>query len=240
MMSRYGIKIYLDSADLDVMRDVDKKHPGVIEGFTTNPTLMRAAGVRDYAAFARDALKLAAGRPVSFEVIADDLDTMLKQGRKIAGWGDNACVKIPVTTTDGSPTGRVYNKLITEGARVNVTAVFTVEQVQQVMSGFGKKSPLGIISVFAGRVANAGVDPREHIQRCKGKLRSLRCEAELLWASPRQVYDVFHSSRAGADIITLTPPLIEQLDLLGTDLEEYSLQTVQMFYRDAVKSRLKL
>lgn len=239
-MSKYGIKIYLDSADIDIMKDVNKRHPGVVEGFTTNPTIMRAAGVRDYEAFARDALKLSAGRPVSFEVIADDLDTMLKQGRKIAGWGDNACVKIPVTTTDGSPTGRVYNKLVAEGARVNVTAVFTVEQVQQVMSGLGPRSALGVVSVFAGRVANAGVDPREHVQRCKGKLRSLRCEAELLWASPRQVYDVVNAHEAGADIITLTPSLIEQLDLLGTDLEEYSLQTVQMFYRDAVKSRLKL
>lgn len=232
-------RIFLDGADVETVLAVEKKYPGLVKGYTTNPTLMRAAGVTDYAAFAADMLYAAGGRPVSFEVLADDEDEMVRQARVIAAWGsgselDDVYVKIPVTFTSGESTGPVIRTLVQEGAHVNVTAVFTVAQVQRVANDLAGYSELGIVSVFAGRVANAGHHPVAHVAQCRAVLQHLGSRADVLWASPRQVYDVVAARSAGADIITLTPALIDQLHLIGKSLTGYSRETVQMFRDDAL------
>jgi transaldolase len=230
MLADRKIKIFADTADLAQMRSMADLGAG---GFTTNPTLMRRAGVTDYRAFAREALAIAAGRPVSFEVVSDDFGEMERQAREIASWGQNAYVKIPVTDTSGASSAWLIATLAHAGVPVNVTAVFTQEQVEDARSalswGVG-----GVVSVFAGRLADTGADPLSFVRDCTRFLRGPKePRVELLWASPRQVYDVVLAERAGADIITMTPELIAKLSLLGKDPAEYSLETVRMFYADA-------
>jgi transaldolase len=237
----FGIEIYADLANVMTMRNLDAQYPGVVGGFTTNPTLMRSAGVEDYETFARQALEVSGERPISFEVVADDLPGMERQGRRIASWGGgNVFVKIPVTTTTGESTGPVIHALAESGVHVNVTAVFTMRQVERVAADLGEYSDRAIVSVFAGRIANAGHDPRHYVSRCKHELDNMLCHADVLWASSRQVYDVVQARRAGATIITLTPMLIDQLHVLDRDLTEYSLDTVKMFRSDALAAGYEL
>ena len=240
MANDFGIKIYLDCANLTVMKGVEARHPGLIDGFTTNPTLMRKAGVTDYETFAKDVLDHADGRPVSFEVTADNFSEMGRQAEKIASWGgDNIFVKIPVTTTKRTTTrttttAPLVRSLLGMGIRVNVTAVFTVDQIERLITDLRMERGRVIVSIFAGRIANAGVDPVARVSRCVDKMCLAGWRGDVLWASPRQVFDVVQAKLAGADIITLTPALIDQLHLLGKNLNEYSLETVRMFYDDAV------
>lgn len=226
------IKLFADGADLDGIRRL--RNDPRIKGFTTNPTLMRRAGVADYEAFARAVLAAEPDRPVSFEVFADDFPTMIAQGRAIASWGRNVNVKIPVTTTDGTFAGPVIAALTAEGVAVNVTAVMTPAQVAAIAACLLPDVP-AIVSVFAGRVADTGLDPVPLMAECVGILRPLP-HAELLWASPRELLNIFQADAIGCHIITATSDVLNKLDLVGRDLEGYSLETVRMFFSDAQRA----
>jgi transaldolase len=226
------IKIFADGADLKGIFEMHKNP--LIAGFTTNPTLMRKAGVSDYETFARKLLEAVTDRPISFEVFADDFPTMISQGRAIASWGKNVNVKVPVMNTKGEFTGPVLRALASDGVELNVTAIMTTEQVRAVSAVLESSVP-AIVSVFAGRIADTGVDPVPHMREC-GRILASCPKAELLWASPRELLNIFQADEAGCEIITCTNDLITKLSLVGKDLVEYSRETVQMFYRDATAS----
>jgi transaldolase len=231
-----NIKIFADGADLKGILEM-KENP-LISGFTTNPTLMRKAGVANYEVFARKVLEKVTDRSVSFEVFADDFPTMIRQGRVIASWGKNVNVKIPVTNTKGEFSGVVLRALAVEGAKLNVTAIMSADQVRAVSEMLDPAIP-AIVSVFAGRIADTGIDPVPLMRKCKEILAS-RPKAELLWASPRELLNIFQADEAGCDIITVSHELLAKLSLIGKDLDEYSLETVQMFYRDAAASGFEI
>jgi len=228
----FKIKVFADGADLDVIRDMSQR-PG-IKGFTTNPTLMRGAGVDDYSSFARDVLAIVKDRPVSFEVFADDLPTMETQAREIASWGPNVNIKIPITNTKGESTADLIGRLSHGGIAVNITAMFTLPQVQAIVDVIDPSTP-AILSVFAGRIADAGRDPIPLMQEAL-KMMEPRPLAELLWASPREVLNVVQANEIGCHIITITDGIINKLSGLGKDLDQFSLETVEMFYNDAQKA----
>ncbi|MDP4025863.1 transaldolase [Methylobacterium sp. NEAU 140] len=236
-MRPFKIKLFADGAELEAMLALYRN--SLIAGFTTNPTLMRKAGITDYAGFARQVIAAIPDRPVSFEVFADDIDDMIMQGREIARWGANVNVKIPVTTTTGEYTGRVIETLSDRGIMLNVTAIMTLAQVEQVARSLRGEAP-HIVSVFAGRIADTGIDPVPHMVACREALRAIAPRAQLLWASPRELLNVYHADEAGCDIITATPDILAKLQLGGKDLAEYSLETVQMFYRDATAAGFKI
>lgn len=229
MLDKLKVKIFADGADLEGIRAL-AANP-LIKGFTTNPTLMRKAGVDDYEAFAKDVLKAVGGRPVSFEVFADDFGAMERQARKIASWGGNVTVKIPVTNTNREFSGPLIARLSGAGVRLNVTAILTLEQVRAVADALATETP-AIVSVFAGRVADTGRDPVPLMKKAVDILES-KPKAELLWASPREILNVFQADAIGCHIITVTPDVLAKLKLIGKDLAEYSLETVKMFHRDA-------
>ena len=223
------VKIFADGADLP---GITKLYANpVIKGFTTNPTLMRKAGVTDYAAFAREILKVVPDRPVSFEVFADDFPEIERQAHEIASWGANVNVKIPVTTTKGQFCGPVIQRLSAAGVVVNVTALMTLEQVKQVTECLSPKT-VAIISVFAGRVADTGRDPVPMMAEAV-KVMKAKPKAELIWASPRELLNIFQADDVGCHIITVTHDVLAKLSLVGKDLDEYSLDTVKMFHGDA-------
>lgn len=223
------IKIFADGADIKAMREA-AANP-LIKGFTTNPTLMRAAGVSDYRAFALEALAMIPNRPISFEVFADDFPSMADQALEIASWGPNVYVKIPVTNTRREFSGPLIATLSRAGVRLNVTAILTLEQVSRVAAALAENVP-AVVSVFAGRVADTGRDPVPHMAEALRLLHN-RPEAELLWASPREVLNIFQADAIGCHIITVAPDHLKKLTLAGKDLGDYSLETVEMFYRDA-------
>jgi transaldolase len=223
------VKIFADGADLKGMKEAAAQP--LVKGFTTNPTLMRQAGVSDYKAFALEVLKLIPDRPVSFEVFADDFPTMEAQGREIASWGDNVYVKVPVTNTKGEFAGPLMTRLSSSGIKLNVTAIMTNEQVKAVAAALAKNVP-AIVSVFAGRIADTGRDPVPLMSEAVALLKD-RPQAELLWASPRELLNIFQADEIGCHIITVTGDVIRKLALVGKDLDGYSLETVAMFYRDA-------
>jgi transaldolase len=228
-LERLRVKLYCDGADLDNIQALCS-NPS-IKGFTTNPTLMRKAGVVDYQAFAHRLLGMVHPRPVSFEVFADDPEEMEEQALAIAGWASNVNVKIPVTNRAGVFMGPLIHRLSATGVALNVTAILTLGQVEEVVRALYPGTP-AIISVFAGRIADTGVDPVPIMKRAANIVRSLPM-VELLWASPREVLNIFQADEAGCDIITVPPDLLKKLDLIGKDLKEYSLETVAMFHRDA-------
>ena len=230
------IKIFADGADLQGILDMHKNP--LIGGFTTNPTLMRKAGVSDYESFARNLLETITDRPISFEVFADDFPTMISQARTIASWGKNVNVKVPMTNTRGEFTGSVLRTLAAEGIELNVTAIMTAGQVRAVSDALEPDVP-AIVSVFAGRIADTGIDPVPHMSECKHILAS-RPKAELLWASPRELLNIFQADQIGCHIITCTNDMLAKLSLVGKDLVEYSRETVQMFYRDATASAFSI
>jgi transaldolase len=225
-----GIKIFADGASVPSMLE-SAKDPR-IQGFTTNPTLMRKAGIADYRAFAREVLDVITDKPVSFEVFADDFPEMRRQALDIATWGRNVYVKIPVTTTRGESTAALVNELSHAGVRVNVTAICTLDQVRAHADALAGGAP-SVVSVFAGRIADTGVDPVPVMRTALETCRRAGSGIELLWASPREVLNVAQAREAGVHIITMTDDLLKKLDLLGKDLDEYSLDTVRMFHRDA-------
>ena len=223
------VKLFADGADLAGMKEM-AANP-MIKGFTTNPTLMRKAGIADYKAFAREVLAAIPDRPVSFEVFADDFPTMETQALEIASWGRHVNVKIPVTNTKSEFSGPLIERLSKQGVQLNVTAVMTLDQVKRVTERLHADTP-AIISVFAGRIADTGRDPvpvmAESVKIMKAKPRS-----ELIWASPRELLNIFQADAVGCHIITATNDILKKLSLVGKDLERYSLETVEMFYKDA-------
>jgi transaldolase len=230
------IKIFADGADIDGIIQMSRNP--LIKGFTTNPTLMRKAGITDYEAFARQIIAAAPEYPISFEVFADDFDRMIEQGRAIASWGKNVNVKVPVTDTKGNFAGRVIETLSGEGIVLNITAIMTLDQVRAIAKAQNPEAA-SIVSVFAGRIADTGVDPMPHMRECL-KLLAEQPKAELLWASPRELLNIFHADEVGAHIITVTNDVLAKLALVGKDLDQYSRETVQMFYRDATVAGFKI
>lgn len=223
------IKIFADGADRTGIERLAAD--AGIAGFTTNPTLMRQASIEDYEAFAREILEIVTDRPISFEVFSDDLDEMERQAQKIAKWADNVNVKIPVTDTSGARTEALLRRLVDQGIKVNVTALFTVAQVEWVARALAN-GPTCFVSVFAGRIADAGVDPLPIMTESLSILRSYGNQ-ELIWASPREVFNIVQADQIGCDIITVTHDLLKKLPGIGKDLDTFSLETVMMFYNDA-------
>jgi len=223
------IKLYCDGADLE---DITRlSNDDSIQGFTTNPTLMKKAGVQDYYEFAKQAVSIVSPKPISLEVFSDELEEMYVQATKLSLLGDNVYVKIPVTNTKGVSTSPIIQRLSSEGVKLNVTAIFTLEQVKDVCLSLNVGTP-AVISVFAGRVADTGIDPIPHMINCK-KIVGAFEGFELLWASPREVLNVYQAEECGCEIITATPDILSKLKLAGKPLEQFSLETVQMFYNDA-------
>jgi transaldolase len=223
------VKIFADGADYEGI--VKMARNPLIKGFTTNPSLMRKAGVTDYESFARKVIAAVPDRPISFEVFADDFVSMAEQARTIASWGKNVNVKIPVTNTKGQSAAEIIRALSAEGVTLNITAIFTLDQVRTVADALDKATP-AIVSVFAGRIADTGMDPVPHMLASKQILRD-RPKAQLLWASTRELLNIFHAEESGCDIVTVPNEFLANLDLIEKDLNEYSRETVQMFYRDA-------
>ncbi len=223
------IKIFADGADLIGMKEM-YLNP-MIKGFTTNPTLMRKAGVQDYRDFACQVIKEIPDRPISFEVFADEFDEMERQAIEIASWGSNVNVKIPVTNTKGEFTGPVIERLSKEGVSLNVTAVMTLDQVKKITRCLDPEA-LAIISIFAGRIADTGIDPVPIMTEAL-EIMDLKPRSELIWASPRELLNVFQANSIGCHIITATNDILKKLQLVGKNLDDYSLETVEMFFRDA-------
>lgn len=229
VISGFKVKIFADGADLAGMKEM-YANP-LIKGFTTNPTLMRKAGVQDYKAFAQQVIEVIPDRPISFEVFADEFDEMERQALEIASWGENVYVKIPVTNTKKEFTGPLIEKLSNAGVALNVTAVMMPEQVQSITDCLAPNTP-AIISVFAGRIADTGRDPLPLMEQSV-KIISAKPNTELIWASPRELLNIFQADSIGCHIITATNDILNKLSIIGKDLEHYSLETVEMFDQDA-------
>jgi transaldolase len=231
------IKLFMDGADLAAMKEAVAHQP-LVKGFTTNPSLMRKSGVSDYYAFVREALAVVGDLPISFEVFSDDFGEMEREARIIASWGASVFVKIPITNTKGISSCPLIEKLAAESVKVNVTAILSQKQVEETGRALSYDTP-AIVSVFAGRIADTGRDPAPLMRECVALLET-KPQAELLWASSRELLNIFQANDTGCHIITVTPDLIAKLKLVDKNLEEYSLETVQMFYKDACASGLKL
>lgn len=236
ILTALRVKMFADGADRDGIIEM-YRNPW-IKGFTTNPTLMRKAGLTDYEGFAKDILTVVQDRPISFEVFSDDFLEMERQAHLIASWGPNVYVKIPITNTKGESCINLLRHLSAEGIRVNVTAMMTETQVKHILPAI-KDGPGAFISIFAGRLADAGCDPVPTMKRIVGILEPYK-HLELIWASPRELLNLLQADEIGCHIITMTNDLIKKLPLLGKDPMLYSLDTVRMFYDDAVKAGFKL
>jgi transaldolase len=230
------IKIFGDGAVLEDVPKLIEKHK--VKGFTTNPTLMAKAGIKDYETFAKKMLDIVHGLPVSLEVFADDLPEMERQAKKLASWGDNVYVKVPITNTTRAPTYTIIRSLSSAGVKLNVTAVFTEKQIDGVVEHLTDGVP-AVVSVFAGRIADVGEDPCKYIRHAKSASAS-KAGIEVLWASCREIYNVVMAAESGADIITVPNDMLDKLTKFGRGLEDVSLDTVKMFRNDAVSSGYQL
>jgi len=235
-VAQLRVKIFADGADLRGM--IEYAANPLIKGFTTNPTLMRQAGITDYGIFAREVLSHITDRPISFEVFSDEFDEMYRQAQKLAAFGPNVVVKIPVTNTRGESAGPLIAELTLEGIPLNVTAVMTLEQVRSVCLNLAGGAP-SIVSVFAGRVADTGRDPVPTMRAALEHTNALD-NVELLWASPREVLNVIQADEIGCDIITATHDVLKKLNGLGKNLDQFSLETVKMFADDAASAGFSL
>lgn len=222
------IKIYADGADIQAMKKAYES--GAVQGFTTNPSLMKKAGVKDYNQFAKEVLAAIPDLSISFEVFADDFKTMEKEARKLASFGKNVFVKIPITNTKGESSVPLIKKLSAEGVNLNVTAILTLKQVKETVEALNSNAK-SIVSVFAGRIADTGVDPMPMMIE-SAKICHQKEGVELLWASSREVINIMQAESVGADIITCTTAILDKLPMLGKDLEELSLDTVKLFNSD--------
>jgi len=230
------VKLFLDGAEISQMKAAYAKRE--VKGFTTNPTLMRKAGINDYEAFAREVIQSIPDMPISFEVFSDDFASMEKEARKIASWGGDTYVKIPITNTKGESAAPLIKRLSDDGISLNVTALMTIEQVKEVAAAINPKSRT-IVSVFAGRVADTGIDPVPMMAECV-KILAPNKNAELLWASPRELLNVLQADECGCHIITATKDIVSKMPLIGKSLNQYSLETVKMFYDDARAAGFKI
>tara|TARA_Y100000310_G_scaffold21830_1_gene21065 strand:- start:48 stop:803 length:756 start_codon:yes stop_codon:yes gene_type:complete len=229
------IKIFADGADLISIKKLNED-PN-ISGFTTNPSLMKKAGIVDYKEFSKDVLKIVTPKPVSFEIFSDDLEEMYEQAKKIASWGKNIFVKIPITNSKGVKTFKLVKRLLDEGIKCNVTAILTINQVKEIYEISNNKTEI-IISIFAGRIADTGVDPvplmTEAINLCKTK-----ANIEILWASTRELLNIFQAEKINCHIITVQHEILKKVSMIGKDLGQLSLETVQTFLTDATKAGFK-
>ena len=230
------IDLYADGADVREMTAA--RDAGLVKGFTTNPTLMRKSGVADYEKFAREALKAVGGLPISFEVFADEFDEMERQAKRIATWGEGVFVKIPITNTRRESSINLIRRLSAAGVKLNITAILTLDQVRCVVDALNAEVP-AIVSVFAGRIADTGVDPVPLMSEA-AKIVRKKPKAQLLWASPRELLNIFQANDVGCHIITATDSVLSKLKTVGKDLQDYSLETVLMFHTDAARSGYQL
>ena len=228
------VKIFADGADKNGMLEMANKDH--IKGLTTNPTLMAKAGIKDYKAFALDILKEIKSKPISFEVFSDDFKEMEDQALEIASWGSNVYAKIPITNTKRQVSYDLIHNLSSKGVKVNVTAIMTLDQVTKSVEALDS-SIAAYISVFAGRIADTGVDPLPLMQKAVNILSS-KPKSELIWASPRELLNIFHANSIGCQVITVTNDILKKLEFVGRDLDDYSLETVKMFYDDGKKAGL--
>jgi transaldolase len=235
-LNELRVKIFADGAEQASMVALAKDP--LIKGLTTNPTLMRKAGVTDYAEFAKAVLAEIKDKPISFEVFSDDFTEMERQARIINAWAPNVYVKIPVTNTKKESAAALIKKLAAEGIKLNVTAILTAAQVAEVSAALAPSIP-AVVSVFAGRIADTGVDPMSIMIESK-KILAANPEHELLWASPREFYNIYQAEEVGADIITVTPDILKKAEKIGYSLDEFSRETVQMFYDDGHKAGYSL
>jgi transaldolase len=231
-LEQLKVKIFADGADLDGILDL-YKNP-YIKGFTTNPTLMNKSGISDYEKFARQVLEKISDRPISLEVFSDEFDEMERQAHKIATWGKNVYVKIPVTNTRHESSEGLIRRLVLEGIQLNVTALLTLEQVYTVSQVLGSQVP-SYISVFAGRIADTGREPAPMMKKAV-EIMSPFSNQELIWASPRELLNIFQADGVGCHVITVAHDILKKLTLIGKDLDDYSLETVKMFRDDAIKA----
>lgn len=228
--------VFADGANLDDIKELNQNH--LISGFTTNPTLMHKAGIRDYEKFARDAIEIIGNKSFSLEVFADELDDMKKQAQKISSWGPDVYVKIPVTNTMKQGTEKLVKEMNEEGIKVNVTAVMSVDQVDNVCNALSPSIP-NYVSIFAGRIADTGRDPIPLMQQSVSLINELK-NTKLIWASPREVLNYYQAESIGCHIITMTEDLLRKIKLKNYDLEDYSLDTVKMFRQDAIAAGFKV
>jgi transaldolase len=235
-LDKLNVKIFADGADKTTMLEMYAKSH--IHGLTTNPTLMRKSGITDYKKFCLDILQSIKDKPLSFEVFSDDFKEMERQALEIAGWGDNVYVKIPITNTKKETCYSLVKKLSNQGVKLNVTALMTLDQVQNVVNHLNP-NVASYISIFAGRIADTGRDPIPTMQEALQIMKNQPL-SELIWASPRELLNIFQAHDIGCHIITVTPDILKKLNFIGYDLEEYSLDTVKMFYNDAVVAGFKL
>jgi len=230
------VKIFADGADKAGMLEMYAKP--YIKGLTTNPTLMNKAGITDYRAFAKDILSVIKDKPISFEVFSDDFKEMERQALEIASWGDNVYVKIPITNTQKETCYALVKKLADQKVKLNITAIMTLTQVKDSIAVLNPKVP-SYVSVFAGRIADTGCDPVPLMTAAVDVLR-VNPLAELIWASPRELLNIFQADEIGCQVITVTKDILKKIPLVNYDLNEYSLETVKMFYDDAVAAGFKL
>ena len=230
------IKIFSDGADKKDMLDMNSKT--FIKGFTTNPSLMKKTGIKDYAAFAKDILSTIKKKPISFEVFSDDFDEMERQSIEIASWADNVYVKIPITNTKKQNSADLIKRLTEKKVKLNITAIMTLDQIKTVVKVLNEKVP-SILSVFAGRIADTGRDPIPIMKDCLNEMKN-NPNSELLWASCRELLNIIQADNIGCHIITVTNDIINKLELINFDLEEYSLNTVKTFYKDATEADFKI
>lgn len=235
-LDQLKVKIFADGADLDSILDLCKNP--YIKGFTTNPTLMRKSGISDYEGFAHQVLEHIIDRPVSFEVFSDEFNEMERQARKISRWGKNVYVKIPITNTDKKSSVELVRRLALDGIQLNVTALMTIDQVRLISPVLGDHIP-SFISIFAGRIADTGREPSPLMKKAV-EIMAQFPNQELIWASPRELLNIFHADKVGCHIITVTYDILKKIPMIGKDLDEFSLDTVKMFYNDAEKSNFEL
>jgi len=226
---KFNVKIFADGAEKKGMLEMHENP--IISGFTTNPTLMKKAGISDYKSFALDILAYIKDKPISFEVFSDDFDKMEKQALEIASWGHNVYVKIPITNTKAESSENLISKLVKANVKLNITAMMTIEQLNKIVPSLSH-GPSSYVSIFAGRIADAGIDPLPIMKKAIQILKQ-HPNIELIWASPRELYNIVQANEIGCHVITVTNDVLKKLPTLGKDLTEFSLETVKMFYNDA-------
>ena len=236
-LNSLNIKIFLDTANLDTIKSSINQYP-FIKGFTTNPSLMHKEGIKDYEAYCKKALEVSSNLPISFEVFSDNLSDMEKEARIINSWGGNSYTKIPISNTKGEITSNVIKNLTKDGIKVNVTAIFTVEQVLKIIDCFESETP-SIISVFAGRIADSGIDPIDTMLKCS-EIISKKKNVELLWASSREILNIIQAENSKSHIITIAPDILSKIQFLNKNLDEFSLDTVKDFFNDAQNAGFNL
>lgn len=229
-------ELYADGANIEDIKKLSSNP--LVKGFTTNPTLMKKSGVKDYERFSKEVISIVSPKPISLEVFADKIEEMENQARKISTWGDNVFVKIPIQNTKGMSTSKLVEKLNKDNIKLNVTAIFTLEQIEGLIPLIDNVTPI-IFSIFAGRVADTGIDPM-NIMKNSLKLSEKHKNVKILWASPREVFNIIQANQIGVHILTATKDILEKTNLFGKDLDQYSLETVEMFYNDALLSGYKI